>query len=74
MQGCMSRRVICTGVGPRGTEVPAPNLRLSALSQRPSSPPGKFVLVQLELDGGLCPGPESEVYHLHFGMEAGKEA
>lgn len=51
----MIRTVICTGVGPGGTEVPTSNLRLSALSLRPSSPPGKFVLAQLELAGGSVP-------------------
>lgn len=70
----MSRTVIGTGAGPGGTEVPASNLRLSAPSQRPSSPPHKFVLAQLERDGGLWPGPDSKVYNLHFGTEAGKEA
>lgn len=74
VQGWMSRTVIGTGAGPGGTEVPASNLRLSAPSQRPSSPPHKFVLAQLERDGGLWPGPDSKVYHLHFGTEAGKEA
>lgn len=70
----MSRTVIGTGAGPGGTEAPASNLRLSAPSQRPTSPPRKFVLAQLERDGGLWPGPDSKVYHLHFGTEAGKEA